>query len=303
MTELDTSNKTLFKYLGFTFGVGYAIQIFIWLVNNMESGSVKLVLSGAAQMITAGMMFVPLLAVLVAGQKLKGMGWKPVFKGNVPVFLFSWFVPAILTAVGAALYFAIFPSHFDLSGAYLVENGQEAALKQMEDMGITYAQQALISVIGCVTYAPILNMIFGVGEEAGWRGYMYPVLKKRFGKLWGLVFGGIIWGMWHWPLILLTGYEYGTGYRGFPIVGMVVFCICTIFLGVLCDFVYEKSKCIWYPAILHGAFNAAATIPIAMAAPSVIAPYRLIGPAPNGLIAGLPLCIVSVVILWKRRKP
>ena len=192
MTELDTSNKTIFKYLGFTFGIGYVIQIFVWLVNNMENGSAKLILSGAAQMITACMMFVPLLAVLVSGQKFKGMGWKPVFKGNIWAFLFSWFGPAVLTAIGAVLYFVIFPSHFDVSGAYLVENGQEAALEQMETMGVTYGQQMLISSISTIAYVPLLNMIFAVGEEAGWRGYMYPVLKERFGRVGGSILGGII---------------------------------------------------------------------------------------------------------------
>jgi membrane protease YdiL (CAAX protease family) len=302
MTELDTSNKTLFKYLGFTFGVGYVIQIFVWLVNNMNTGGVKLILSGAAQMIAACMMFVPLLAVLVSGQKLKGMGWKPVFKGSIPALLFSWFGPAILTAIGAVLYFVIFPSHFDVSGAYFVENGQEAALEQLETLGVTYGQQMLISSISAIAYAPLLNMIFAVGEEAGWRGYMYPVLKERFGRVGGSIFGGIIWGMWHWPMILLTGYEYGKDYKGFPIVGMVSFCVCTVFLGVLCDYVYEKSKCIWYPAIFHGAFNGAATIPLALAAPSVVAATRLLGPAPNGYIAGLPLYIVGAVILWKMKE-
>lgn len=294
--------KKLFKYLGFTFGVAYLIQILCGIISINANNGKWLALAGVANLIMSGMMFVPLIGVLVSGEKLKDMGWKPRFKGNIGVLLFSWFAPAVMTLIGAVIYFLIFPSHFDITGKYLVEIGQGTALEQLEALGVSYTTQIIASSIGCITYAPIINMIFAVGEEAGWRGYMYPVLKERFGKLNGIVLGGIIWGMWHWPIMMLTGYEYGTEYRGFPTLGMVVFCIFTIFFGALCDYVYEKSQCIWLPAILHGAINAAATVPIVMAAPSVIAATRLLGPAPNGLLAGLPIIVAGAIVLFKAKK-
>ena len=302
MTEGKGSNKTLFKYLGFTFGVAYIVQIVAWRAAIAANASGNLILSGVAQLIVAAMMFVPLLGVLVSGAGLKGMGWKPIIKGNILVLLFGWFAPAILTAIGTAIYFLAFPAHLDLTGQYLVEIGQGAALDQLEAAGMTYTVQIIISAISCVAYAPIINAIFAVGEEAGWRGYMYPVLKERFGRGKGYIFGGIIWGMWHWPLILLAGYEYGTEYRGFPVVGMVVFCVVTVAMGILCDYTYEKTNCIWFPALIHGTINAAATVPMVMAAPSVIAPYRLLGPAPNGLLAGIPLFAVAILIYFRMKK-
>ncbi len=62
----------------------------------------------------------------------------------------------------------------------------------------------------------VFNMIPAVGEEAGWRGYMMPHLKEQLGLLNGRLLGGVIWGVWHWPLMLLVGYEYGTNYLGAP---------------------------------------------------------------------------------------
>ena len=50
-----------------------------------------------------------------------------------------------------------------------------------------------------ITLAPAINMFFALGEEAGWRGYMMPRLKERFGLLNGRMLGGVIWGVWHWP--------------------------------------------------------------------------------------------------------
>ena len=46
-------------------------------------------------------------------------------------------------------------------------------------------------------------------------------------------------GVWHWPVIILAGYEYGTDYIGSPILGPLVFCLFTIAGGILLDFVYE----------------------------------------------------------------
>ena len=146
-----------------------------------------------------------------------------------------------------------------------------------------------------------MNMFFGAGEEAGWRGFLYPQLKEKYGRKKGWLLGGMIWGMWHWPLIWLIGYEYGTEYPGFPIVGMLLFCVITIALGILCDWLYEKSGIIWIPALFHGAFNAAATIPMAVCDPGA-GLLRLLGPAPNGLLAGLPILIFALVIFMKAER-
>ena len=280
------------KYLLFTFGVAYAMQIAVYY----------LYISGIPyvyQLLMSLMMFVPFFGVLISGHTLKDMGWKPVFKGKVKVILFAWFMPAILTALGALIYFAIFPQHFDLSGSYVVEAAGEDALRQMEEAGLTYPIQILISCIGCITYAPVINTVFGLGEEVGWRGFMYPELKSRFGKRGGRVIGGVIWGMWHWPLIWLIGYEYGPEYFGFPVTGMLLFCVVTVALGIICDWTYEKTDCIWLPALFHGAFNAIATVTIAVCTPGT-GSARLLGPAPNGLLAGIPLFVSAMIIAQRK---
>ena len=284
--------KETVKYLFWTFLLAWGIQIAVAVL--YRNG-----LAVVGQLVTAAMMFVPLLGVLLAGQSLSGMGWKPRLKGNVKTLLAAWFLPALLTAVGAVLYFVVFPGHLDLSGAYLASvAGTDEVLTQLEVQGLTYPLYILISVIGCLTYAPLVNMLLAVGEEAGWRGFLYPQLKAKFGKVKGLLIGGIIWGMWHWPLMWLIGYEYGTDYVGFPVVGMLLFCLFTIAAGILCDWLYEKSNCIWLPSVFHGAVNAAGTVPLAICAANTGSAI-LLGPAPIGLLAGLPLCICAAVLLFR----
>lgn len=117
-----------------------------------------------------------------------------------------------------------------------------------------------------------------------------------------LVVSGIIWGLWHAPLIVLIGYEYGFGYFGAPVSGVGLFCLITIALGILLSWLYERTGSIWTPAIFHGAFNAAATVPMCFT-DGTLTKYAL-GPAPVGLIAGIPVMLAAAVVFFSfsRRK-
>lgn len=294
MRNTEYNTPQVVKYLVWTFALAYIIQAGVGLL--YKNGH-----TAAGQMVMAGMMFVPTLGVLLSGSKLTGMGWKPQIRKNIKTILIAWLAPAILTSVGAALYFLIFPNHFDLSGSILVASAGKEALEQLEAQGISYSMYVLIGVISCLTYTPLINAFVSLGEEIGWRGFLYPQLKARFGWRKGCILGGVIWGAWHWPIIWLIGYEYGTEYVGFPVIGMLIFCIVTVVLGILCDWLYERSGSIWLPSICHGAINAAATVPLTVCI-SGTGSARLLGPAPNGIIAGLPLLTVSIILLLPRKK-
>ena len=279
------------RYLFWTFLIAWIMQIIVAVL--YHNG-----LTLVGRLVTAVMMFVPMLGVLLAGAKLPGMGWKPHLKGNIKLLLVAWLLPAVLTAVGAALYFAVFPGHFDLSGDYLVSIAGPEALAQMEAQGLTYPLYILVSAVACLTYAPLINMLMAAGEEAGWRGFLYPQLKARFGRGKGWLIGGVIWAVWHWPLMGLIGYEYGTDYVGFPVVGMLIFCVFATAAGILCDWLYEKSGSIWFPSMFHGAINAVAALPATLCIARTGSAI-LLGPAPIGLLAGLPLAACAAALLFK----
>ena len=299
MRNVQFNKKAIVIYLILTFGLAYIIQI--CAASLYEKNRV------IGQLVTAAMMFVPALGAVLSGAKLKEMGWKPQIRKNIKIFLIAWFGSMILNVVGAALYFLIFPKHFDISGEYFVAAGGAEALEQMKAQGISYSVYLLITLVSSISYAPLLNMFVALGEEIGWRGFMYPQLKARFGRRKGWILGGVIWGAWHWPLIWLIGYEYGAaagnpiGYAGFPITGMLLFCVITIGLGILHDWLYEKSESIWVPALFHGALNAAATLPLAVCQ-SNTGSFRLLGPAPNGILSGLPILAVAAILLINAEK-
>ena len=300
MRNAEFNRTQVVKYLAWTFALAYAVQ---FIAARIINGGNRM----AGQLVIAAMMFVPALGVLLSGAGFRDMGWKLQIRRNIKPILIAWFAPVALTVVGAGLYFLVFPGHFDLSGQYLAASAGAEILQKMEAQGLSNSLYILISAVSAVTYAPLLNGVFALGEEIGWRGFLYPQLKARFGRRKGWLLGGAIWGAWHWPLIWLICYEYGAaagiaaGYAGFPVVGMLLFCVITAGWGILHDWLYEKSGSIWVPAILHGAINATAALPLSVCLIDT-GSARLLGPAQVGLLAGLPFLVVAAALLLRAEK-
>ena len=82
---------------------------------------------------------------------------------------------------------------------------------------------------------------------------------------------------------------------------MLLFCVITAGWGVLHDWLYEKSGSIWVPSLFHGAINAAAALPLTVCLTNT-GSARLLGPVPNGLIAGLPFLTAAAVLTLRRKK-
>lgn len=52
-------------------------------------------------------------------------------------------------------------------------------------------------------------MLTGGNEEHGWRGVLQPLMQRRFAPLWVALLIGVVWELWHLPIVL--GGIYGDG--------------------------------------------------------------------------------------------
>ena len=73
---------------------------------------------------------------------------------------------------------------------------------------------------------PLVFFVFSLGEEIGWRGFLLPRLMP-LGKVKAYIILGIIWGLWHGPIIYA-----GFNYPGYPIGGIAMMCALTIAFGL-----------------------------------------------------------------------
>lgn len=86
-----------------------------------------------------------------------------------------------------------------------------------------------------------------IGEEIGWRGFLWPTLREKNSFLRTAIILVIVWWIYHIPLILFGWYGTIGGIPAFTvaIVGFV------LFIGVITD----RSRSLWPSVLAHGAWN------------------------------------------------
>ena len=148
----------------------------------------------------------------------------------------------------------------------------------------------LSMLLNIVVIGPFLGLIISFGEEYGWRGFLQTELIK-LGRVRGIFLLGVIWGIWHWPVIWM-----GYNYPGQPVLGslfMVAYCI---ILAYFLAYAVFKSKGIWTAAYLHALNNQTLSFFIM----AVVAPINKLYSFGMGLPA---LLLGAIVVLLLLRDP
>ena len=131
---------------------------------------------------------------------------------------------------------------------HVPEDQQEMVREQMGQMPAYL--MILITLASGLIAGVTINAIAAFGEEYGWRNYLVGALREV--KFWkAALFIGIVWGIWHFPLILM-GHNYPNEPR-WGVLLMVVFCI---LLGIIELYFVLKTKSMIVAAIMHGTVNA-----------------------------------------------
>ncbi len=94
-----------------------------------------------------------------------------------------------------------------------------------------------------------------LGEELGWRGYMNSKLEPLVGTVGTCLIGGIIWGLWHFP-IDISNYLGGYGSFSFSMksaFGRLVLLTC---FGVFLMWLTKKTDSVFPAVVAHFMFNA-----------------------------------------------
>jgi len=97
----------------------------------------------------------------------------------------------------------------------------------------------------------VFNTLAALGEELGWRGLLVPELSRRMGYTKLSFVSGLIWTVWHLPLILF-GSSHGTGPLWVSLAFFTLFVLASSFVHAWMRLV---SGSIWVSALLHGSAN------------------------------------------------
>ena len=272
----------LMKYLLFTF-------ISAWLLSGIR------VRNGDPGSILPLCMLMPSLGALLVKADIKEMGWRPKFAKNRKYIVFAWLAPTIFQLIGAVFYYLVFPEDFAPAEAFQRFMSESEYMKFSQN-GSHYAAFIAKDISESLNpFTAFISIILALGEEIGWRGFMSPELKDGYGRTKGLLIGGVIHGVWHFPAMLLFGFEYGKDYIGAPLLGLVVFCFFTAAMGIISDHLYVKSGSIWLSAIFHVMINSSFSPRMVLSSSH---PERSIfGPADIGIIAMLPMLTCAAFLI------
>jgi membrane protease YdiL (CAAX protease family) len=109
---------------------------------------------------------------------------------------------------------------------------------------------ALILAFGlAVTGTPLAGLAATFGEEYAWRGFLQAELF-RLGRRRGALLIGLIWGFWHFPVILSGVHTYPPTALGL-LLALVFFAL----WGFVQSYAVLKTGSVWVAAFLHGLVN------------------------------------------------
>jgi membrane protease YdiL (CAAX protease family) len=297
LNQLDVRRIVIFLIVAF--GIAWGCALIIYLTGGLVNSPQLIPGTGltlALVLLAAVYMWAPALANIVT-RLVTREGWRetllrPNFRRGWPYWIAGWFGPAVLTVIGAGLFFVLWPEHFDSGLTRVADLLAQAGVPAAISPWLIIAGQTLLGIL----IAPLVNGLFTFGEEFGWRGYLQPKLMAM-GVRKTFVLMGIIWGVWHWPIIAM-GHNYGLEYPGAPWLGPLAMVWFAFVTGTFLGWLSWRGGSIWPAVIGHAALNGIANLGVLFAQGQ---PNPLLGPLPVGLIASLPWTVLALWILLSPR--
>jgi len=155
-------------------------------------------------------------------RNIKGIGWGP---GDIKWLGFGYILPFLYAAVAYAFI-------------WLAELGKMNS-------------QYHFSFMGLVVFGTLMKVLYAAGEEIGWRGFLAPELYKRVGYTASCFITGIIWAVWHFPLIIAGSYL--SNMPLLPQLGLFVITVTAI--TFIFNWFRLRSGSVWPSILLHGSHN------------------------------------------------
>jgi membrane protease YdiL (CAAX protease family) len=196
-------------------------------------------------------MFTPALGVLLlmgfCKTIRKDVLWRPTWRA-LAVAPYAVFIPTLVAFGIVAIFMSTGWGHssfFEFSPYGVQVIGGPWLLGKAEQGWLLF----VCNVVATGVVYSLISMVFGAGEELGWRGYLQGQLTERFGLFNGLVILGLLWSFWHVPL-LLCGFNYPENpYLGAFVLSPLLLIAASFFLAWLT----LRARSFWPAALAHGA--------------------------------------------------
>ncbi len=188
----------------------------------------------------AAYMFIPALVTLimlflVTKDGLKKESWKQIGLGiNLKFLIYAFFIPFVVLILS---YFI----------ATKINSGYFLGLPDGKEL------KPINSLFFILMMAALQTITVSLGEELGWRGYLLPkLLNLTSNKLSAYLITGMVWAIWHFPVIFIAK-SYNT--EGNLFYTTSLFVVVVLVVSIIIGELKMKSKSIWTASLFHSAHN------------------------------------------------
>jgi len=281
-TSIDV--RIVSGFLALTFGISWG-GVTLLRVIDVDIGSSAG--QGIGTVVFMGAPAIAAIAVLRFRRKSirRGCG---LYLGRIRWIILAWVAPAGLTAatigIGLTLPETTLTTEYS---AFFLELGQTEAvaaetIAELEATGVPLV--VLLGGLGLVLGGTLFALA-ALGEELGWRGLLLTELAPLgFWKL-SLV-TGLVWGIWHAPLVLL-----GLQFPDAPVVGLFLMPVATVALAPLYTYLTVRARSVLAPTFFHGSFilGVFTSVYLADGNELVTSPFGAVGIA--AALVGIAACV------------
>jgi membrane protease YdiL (CAAX protease family) len=228
---LKKEKRVLALYLILVFAISFPLEA-IWIIYGEAAGGIV-----GLVMIVPALIAIILKLVFFRKQRLLGLNiGKPIY------YLYAVLIPAIYIGLSYLLYWLFVPGAFA---------GTSSIVEAASDVKIMNIQSLPVIIVGAVLFTILTNIPLTFGEEAGWRGLMYPIMHKLWGRNKALIISGCVWAVWHLPGIIWGDYNAGAHI----LYQIPMFTISTLSVTVIASWLRVKSGSVWPAALWHTMHN------------------------------------------------
>jgi membrane protease YdiL (CAAX protease family) len=202
-------------------------------------------LSAGSGIYVLGIMWCPALAgfatLKLNGRSLAELGWRwPATR----YALASWYIPLLYAGIAYAIVWSTglggFPNHEFV-----------ASLTTRMGPRLSPAVATLLYVVLMGSFGLVRSLSSALGEEIGWRGFLVPELFKNTGFTGTAFISGVVWSLWHYPLLIFADYNAGTA----TWYALLCFTVMVIAISFVFAWLRLKSGSLWTGAMLHASHN------------------------------------------------
>jgi len=264
--------RAVLFFLALTFGFTWSLNLLLLMSGglNISALQLQMLIPAICAMITI---------TLVTKERIRDFG---IRLGRIKYYAWAFLIPI---AVNGSAYLL---TH--ILGLAKLDPSMPGLAPLLANIPIPIEQLILTVLVQALFLGPLTGLPFTFGEEFGWRAFLLSKLLP-LGKGRAVVLHGVIWGVWHAPVIAM-----GHNYPGYPSIGPILMVVSTIFLGTFLGWIYFASNSIVAPSLAHGAINQSASVFILF--------MTGLNPITGGVtgMPGLLLWGLVALALWKTGK-